>query len=158
MDTKGIVLIVESDPILLGIYKEILELYDYDVQTATNGIEGVEKFDKIRPSLVVMEGDMPILDGYETFKIIRLIDKNANVVIITGDLESDPKNQELLDQGLIKVMLKPILVNELLNLAKRFTGIKPKQKFDSVDEAMQELTVKTNKFIKKLNENIIGQS
>ena len=154
MDANGAVLIIESDPVLLGIYKEILELYNFDVQTASNGIEGLEKFDKSRPSLVVMEGDMPILDGYETFKLIRVIDKNANIVIITGDLESDPKNQELINQGLIKVMLKPILVHELLNLAKKYAGIKPEQKSGDVDKSIYELTVKTDKFLQILNKKL----
>ena len=154
MDANGAVLIIESDPVLLGIYKEILELYNFDVQTASNGIEGLEKFDKSRSSLVVMEGDMPILDGYETFKLIRVIDKNANIVIITGDLESDPKNQELLNQGLIKVMLKPILVHELVNLAKKYAGIRPEQKFGNVDDAIHEITVKTDKFLQILNKKL----
>ena len=154
MDANGAVLIIESDPVLLGIYKEILELYNFDVQTASNGIEGLEKFDKSRPSLVVMEGDMPILDGYETFKLIRVIDKNANIVIITGDLESDPKNQELINQGLIKVMLKPILVHELVNLAKKYAGIRPEQKFGNVDDAIHEITVKTDKFLQILNKKL----
>ena len=38
------VLVVEDDIDLIGIYKEILELHEYDVQTAVNGEEGVEKF------------------------------------------------------------------------------------------------------------------
>ncbi len=41
---KKTILIVEDDEDLRGIYKEILELYDYDVQIAFNGLEGVEKF------------------------------------------------------------------------------------------------------------------
>ena len=38
------ILVVEDDEDLHGIYKEILELYDYDVQIALNGLEGVEIF------------------------------------------------------------------------------------------------------------------
>ena len=152
MDTDKTILVVENDHILLGIYKEILELHDYDVQTASNGAEGVKKFKQVKPSLVVMEGDMPVLDGYEAFKQIREIDKNANVFIVTGDLEVESKNQEALNQGLIKVILKPILVNELLNLAKKYTGIKLGKKFEGMEEAMFELVFKTDEFIKKLNE------
>jgi len=152
MDTDKTILVVENDHILLGIYKEILELHDYDVQTASNGAEGVKKFKQVKPSLVVMEGDMPVLDGYDTFKQIREIDKNANVFIVSGDLEIESKNQEALNQGLIKVILKPILVHELLNLAKKYTGIKLGKKFEGMGEAMLELVIKTDEFIKKLNE------
>ncbi len=118
------VLVVEDDIDLIGIYKEILELHEFDVQIALNGEEGVEKFKQTKPSLVIMDGDMPVLNGYEAFKQIKEIDKNANVVIVTGFSEFEPKNQEVVKLGLIKVISKPLGVNELLNLAKKYTEIK----------------------------------
>lgn len=121
------VLIVEDDTDLIGIYKEILELHEFDVQTALNGEEGVKKFIETRPSLVIMDGDMPILDGYEAFKQIKEIDKDANVVIVTGFSEFEPKSQEAIKQGLIKVISKPLGVDELLSLAKKYSEIKVKK-------------------------------
>ncbi len=118
------VLVVEDDTDLVGIYKEILELHDFDVHTALNGEEGVEKFKQTKPSLVIMDGDMPVLNGYEAFKQIKEIDKNANVVIVTGFSELESKSQEAIKLGLIKVISKPLGVNELLNLAKKYTEIK----------------------------------
>lgn len=38
------ILVVEDDVDLIGIYKEILELHEFDVDTAVNGEEGVKKF------------------------------------------------------------------------------------------------------------------
>ena len=150
------VLVVEDDTDLVGIYKEILELHDFDVQTALNGAEGVEKFKQTKPSLVIMDGDMPVLSGYEAFKQIKEIDKNANAIIITGGIKFESKNQEALDQGLIKVVLKPILVHELLNLAKKYTGIKLGKKFEELEDQILELTLNTDKFIKKLNKKLTG--
>ena len=118
------VLVVEDDVDLIGIYKEILELHEFDVQTALNGEEGIEKFKQTKPSLVIMDGDMPVLNGYEAFKKIKEIDKDANVVIVTGFSEFEPKNQEVIKQGLIKVISKPLGVDELLTLAKKYTEIK----------------------------------
>ena len=117
------VLVVEDDLDLIGIYKEILELHKFDVHTAINGQEGVEKFKQAKPSLVIMDGDMPVMDGYEAFKEIKSIDKNANVVIVTGFSEFEPKSQEAIKQGLIKVISKPLGVDELLELAKKYTQI-----------------------------------
>ncbi len=117
------VLIVEDDTDLVGIYKEILELNGFDVETAYNGEEGVEKFKESNPFLVIMDGDMPILNGYEAFKQIKQIDKNANVVIVTGYSEFDSMSEEAIKQGLIKVISKPLGVDELINLAKKYTEI-----------------------------------
>ena len=118
------VLVVEDDVDLIGIYKEILELHEFDVDTASNGEEGVQKFIEIKPSLVIMDGDMPILDGYQAFKQIKEIDVNANVVIVTGFSEFEPKSQEAIKDGLIKVISKPLGVDELLELAKKYSEIK----------------------------------
>ena len=118
------VLVVEDDIDLIGIYKEILELHEYDVQTALNGEEGVEKFKQTKPSLVIMDGDMPVLDGYEAFKKIKDIDVDAKVVIVTGFSDLEPKSQAAIKQGLIKVISKPLGVDELLALAKKYTEIK----------------------------------
>ena len=118
------VLVVEDDVDLNGIYKEILELHEFDVDTAVNGEEGVKKFIEKKPSLVIMDGDMPILDGYQAFKQIKEIDVNANVVIVTGFSEFEPKSQEAIKDGLIKVISKPLGVDELLELAKKYSEIK----------------------------------
>ncbi len=118
------ILVVEDDIDLVGIYKEILELHDFDVHIALNGEEGVEKFKQTKPSLVIMDADMPVLNGYEAFKQIKEINKNANVIIVTGFSELEPKNQEVIKLGLIKVISKPLGVDELLNLAKKYTEIK----------------------------------
>lgn len=117
------VLVVEDDVDLVGIYKEILELHDFDVETALDGEEGVKKFIEIKPALVIMDGDMPILDGYQAFKQIKEIDQNANVVIVTGFSEFEPKSQDAIKQGLIKVISKPLGVDELLALAKKYSQI-----------------------------------
>lgn len=118
------VLVVEDDEDLVGIYKEILELHEFGVEIAMNGAEGVEKYKQFKPSLVIMDGDMPILDGYQAFKQIKEMDKDANVVIVTGFSEFEPKSQEAIKQGLIKVISKPLGVDELLELAKKYTEIK----------------------------------
>ena len=118
------ILVVEDDVDLIGIYKEILELHEFDTITALNGKEGVKKFVEFKPSLVIMDGDMPVLDGYQAFKQIKEVDKNANVIIITGFSEFEPKSQEAIKEGLIKVISKPLGVDELLELAKKYSGIK----------------------------------
>ncbi len=117
------VLVVEDDVDLVGIYKEILELNKFDVLTALNGEEGVKKFIEFKPSLVIMDVDLPILDGYQAFKQIKAIDKNANVVIVTGFSEFEPKSQEAIKEGLIKVISKPLGIDELLSLARKYSEI-----------------------------------
>ena len=64
---------------------------------------------------------MPVLDGYKAFKQIREIDNNANVIIVTGFSDTEPRSIEVLKLGLTKIISKPLGVNELLKLAKKYT-------------------------------------
>ncbi|NQV39849.1 MAG: response regulator [Nitrosopumilus sp.] len=121
---EEVILIVEDDEDLVEIYKEILELHEFNVVIASNGEEGVKKFRENKPSLVIMDGDMPILDGYQAFKQIKKIDANANVIIITGFSEVSVKSKEAIKEGLIKVISKPLGIDELLALAKKYSVIK----------------------------------
>ena len=121
-----LILIVEDDVDLIEIYKEILELHEFNVETALNGEEGVKKYIEKKPSLVIMDGDMPILDGYKAFKQIKKIDNNANVIIVTGFSEFEPKSQEAIKEGLMKVISKPLGIERLLELAEKYTEIKIK--------------------------------
>jgi DNA-binding NtrC family response regulator len=119
---KKTILIVEDDNDLSGIYKEILELHGFDIQIAINGLEGVEKFKEKKPSLVIMDADMPVLDGYKAFKQIKEIDNNAQVIIVTGFADNEPRSIEAIKQGLLKIISKPIGVSQLLDLAKKYTN------------------------------------
>ena len=67
LDMTKIILIVEDDTELLDLYVEILQVNMYNVQTDIDGEEAVSKYRQIHPDLVVMDGDMPKLDGYEAF-------------------------------------------------------------------------------------------
>lgn len=115
-----VILIVEDDEELLNLYVETLEINRFSVQTAIDGEEAISKYKQIRPDLVVMDGILPKMDGYDAFSQIIEFDKNAKVVIVTGYSEFYEKNKLALEQGLISVISKPIGVDELLNLAKRY--------------------------------------
>jgi len=120
------ILLVEDDLDLISIYQEILKVHGFNLQIAENGKEAVEKFNQINPSLVIMDGEMPVLNGYEAFKQIKDINNNAKVVIVTGYEKSEPKNIEAIKQGLMKVISKPLGVDELLSLAEKYTEVKIK--------------------------------
>ncbi len=55
---RGTILVVEDDVDLTEIYKEILEMHEFDVETATNGRDGVKKFIEFKPYLVIMDDDL----------------------------------------------------------------------------------------------------
>lgn len=135
------ILVVEDDIELLDLYAEILQVNMYNVQTAINGEEAVSKYKQIHPDLVVMDGDMPKLDGYEAFSQIIEMDKNAKVVIVTGYSEFELKNKRALEQGLVSVISKPIGIDMLLDLAKKYSDVKNLEKQDPVSNSNLERSI-----------------
>jgi len=135
------ILIVEDDIELLNLYAEILQVNMYNVQTAINGEEAIAKYKQTHPDLVVMDGYMPKLDGYEAFSQIIKIDKNAKVVIVIGYSEFEVKNKKALEQGLISVISKPISIDTLLDLAKKYSNIKNLEKQDLVYNSNLERSI-----------------
>ncbi|MEX2192319.1 MAG: response regulator [Nitrosarchaeum sp.] len=135
------ILVVEDDMELLDLYAEILQVNMYNVQTAINGEEAVSKYRQTHPDLVVMDGDMPKLDGYDAFSQIIEMDKNAKVVIVTGYSEFELKNKRALEQGLISVISKPIGIDMLLDLAKKYSDVKNLEKQDPVSNSNLERSI-----------------
>ncbi len=135
------ILVVEDDIELLDLYAEILQVNRYNVQTAINGEEAVSKYRQIHPDLVVMDGNIPKLDGYEAFSQIIEMDKNAKVVIVTGYSEFELKNKRALEQGLVSVISKPIGVDTLLDLAKKYSDVTNLEKQDPVSNSNLERSI-----------------
>jgi CheY-like chemotaxis protein len=118
------ILVVEDDIDLLDLYEEVLRANTYNVIKATNGNEAVTKYTQTSPDLVVMDGNMSELDGYDAFSQIIKMDKNARVVIVSGYSESEPKSKRALDQGLTAIISKPVGVQMLLDLVNKYSTVK----------------------------------
>ena len=58
------VLVVDDDPSILTTVAEFLSLEGYPVETATNGREALEVVERARPSIVLLDMRMPVLDGW----------------------------------------------------------------------------------------------
>ena len=78
------ILLVDDDDDLLATFEESLNLRGYDIVTANNGKEAIEKFKENNPCITFMDIRMPGMDGYETFSKIKEISDNAKIVFVTG--------------------------------------------------------------------------
>jgi len=68
---KPLIMVVEDDFALLAGIRELLELTDYRVVPASNGVEALELLDHYRPDLIVSDIMMPEMDGYEFHSKVR---------------------------------------------------------------------------------------
>ncbi len=84
------ILVADDEPNLRLLYQSELEADGYSVITACDGKEALEKIEKDRPDLVVLDIRMPGMDGVETLN--RIIDKYRTLPVILNTAFSNYKD------------------------------------------------------------------
>ena len=120
------ILLVDDEPDILEIITYSLENAGYEIHTATNGIEAVEKASKIEPHLIVLDVMMPKMDGIEACEIIRNNPKTKNILITFLTARGEDYSQIAgfnagADDYLTKPIKPKILLSKVKSLLRRIT-------------------------------------
>jgi len=105
-------LYIEDDKDIQSIYLDILQEYVDKVYCANDGEEGYELYLSCRPNIILLDINMPKIDGLTLAKKIREIDKEVKIIITTAYGEQD-KLLKAIELYLIKYILKPIEISVL---------------------------------------------
>jgi len=112
---KSKILVIDDEKGFLDLARTRLNAEGYNVITASNGTEGIEKAKSQRPDLVICDIRMPKKDGYEVLKEIRQsIDKNLPIIIISV-IDDFEKIEEAYDDEADFYVSKPV---EFITLSK----------------------------------------
>jgi len=79
-----LVLVVDDEPEILNAMKELLRYLGYNAEFASSGTEGVDKYKNCRPDAVLMDINMPEMDGIACIEEILNYDPDAKISIISG--------------------------------------------------------------------------
>jgi len=136
-------LYIEDDLDIQEIYLEFLSEYTEKIVLANDGNEGYEKYLNINPDIILLDINMPKLDGLSLAKKIREKDKDVKIIITTSHADQNNLLQAI-ELYLIKFLLKPIDFNELKEALEK-----------AISEILKsEKNLKINKNIFSLDENI----
>ena len=111
------VLVVDDDPGILTLVRDVLHNDGYRVETAANGLEALRSIEARRPSLVLVDMHMPILGGESFMKALRERGIDVPVVVMSAGPAAHRWAAELGAQGAIA---KPFGIADLLAVASRF--------------------------------------
>lgn len=113
-DTK--ILIVDDEPLNLMLYSEMLKSDGYSSILARDGLEAIEHAVNEIPDLIILDWNMPQLDGLGALKEIKnnTIAKDIPVIMITGIMTSPENLKTALEAGAIDFLRKPFDKIELL--------------------------------------------
>ncbi len=89
MNTHATLLIIDDDLVLLGLLRQFLERQGYTVETAANGLAGLQRAYEVRPDLVVLDVMMPRMDGWEVCARLREVSQVPIIMLTAKDEEGD---------------------------------------------------------------------
>lgn len=117
--TNAKILIVDDEPDILNILAYNLKKEGYEIDTAENGIEAIEKANTMNPDLIVLDIMMPGMDGVEVCKELRKSDAFKDTIIAFLTARNEDFTQILaLDNGGDDFISKPIKPNVLKSRIK----------------------------------------
>ena len=110
------VLVPDDEPITRMLVKLLLEREHYDVLEATNGRDGVELATRERPDLLLIDLNMPEMDGYEAIARLRKDLSMATLPIVVLTAEDGPGvEKRVLELGADDYIVKPFDPDILLS-------------------------------------------
>ena len=92
------------------------------VAEATNGLEGLARYEEHRPDLVTLDIVMPELDGVETLRTLHITDPNARVVMVSA-VDQRAKLRDCLALGALDFVVKPFDKERLLSLFAKYAAV-----------------------------------
>lgn len=112
--SKKKVLVVDDEEILSELMTESLHMMgDYLIENASNGQEAVEKYKTFLPDIVLMDVDMPVMDGYQSSAMIKALDHEARILMLTGN-PGDSRARKIVDEGIaVTIIQKPVKLMDL---------------------------------------------
>lgn len=119
--TTGNILLVEDHEDNRNIYRTILEHYGFGVMLATDGMEGVRLAEEERPDLILLDIDIPLLDGLEVARKLKSGVSTARIPIVALTAYSQAEDRQRAEQaGFDGYLTKPVSPRSVVAEVKRF--------------------------------------
>ncbi|MDO8727145.1 MAG: response regulator [Candidatus Methanoperedens sp.] len=115
------VLVVEDDNISMELVSEILNAEGFKTEAASNGLEAIRMTDKVLYDIILMDIELPGMDGIEATRIIKNRIKYKDVPIIAYTASAMRGDKErIMKAGLDDYISKPIDVSDFINRMEKY--------------------------------------
>ena len=114
-NTRRLIMIVDDSVTVRKVTSRLLERQGFDVVTAKDGIDAMEQLENVKPDLMLLDIEMPRMDGFEVTNLVRHHDVHQNLPIIMITSRTGEKHRErAFSLGVTHYMGKPFQEAELL--------------------------------------------
>jgi len=121
-DPGAIALVVEDEPVNMMLISEVLRNMGVEVLKATNGEDALDKLADHIPTIIFMDVNMPVMDGFTATHAIRQLprpQRNIPIVALTADATTDDK-EKCLQAGMDTFISKPFRLEEIAGVLKKY--------------------------------------
>jgi len=116
-----VILIVEDEPKSLKLIRDLLQVSGYKTIEATDGEKGVELAKASKPDLILMDVQMPKMDGLETTRILKADATTSNIPVLALTSYAMKGDEErILEAGCDGYLAKPFDIQELLKTVAEY--------------------------------------
>ena len=114
------ILLIEDNEKNRTLIRDILKFYKYEVIEADNGEQGIKMAEEHRPDLILMDMQMPVMDGFEATKLLKdnPSTKNIKIIAVTSFAMMGDRDR-ILEVGADEYVSKPIDTRELPKLVEK---------------------------------------
>jgi len=123
-NNKKKILIVDDEEDMVNMLRFRLEANNYEVVSAFDGHEGLNKARSLNPDLIILDLMLPKLDGHRVCGMLKFDKKHKHIPIIMFTSRSHKKDEELSrEMGAEAYIIKPFDVEVLMEKIKELLGI-----------------------------------
>lgn len=119
------ILVAEDSSVIQNLTKKILTLQNYQITSVKNGEQVLEKLKEESFDLILMDINMPVMDGIECTKRVRALSdetkKNIPIVAITGNARNYSM-EEFVSNGINDFIPKPLNFDQLVEKVRTYTS------------------------------------
>lgn len=116
------ILVIDDEPSILHAFRRAFQTPEYDLSTASTAARGLDLAEKDRPDVIILDLNLPDMNGIEVFRKLRAIDARAPVIFITGHGTTETAI-EAMKEGAFDYLLKPLKVPQVRELVARASEI-----------------------------------
>jgi CheY-like chemotaxis protein len=111
----AVILVIDDEPDLVSTIKTRLEWNKFEVETASNGQEGLEKAASVFPDLILLDCNMPVMSGLQMLELLRQDKKLKNIPVLILTAVSEPYDIDAARLlGVADYVTKPFNFTQLL--------------------------------------------
>ena len=113
------ILLADDESNVRRLYSQMLEGNGYDVEIAIDGQEALDTALEGAFDLLILDLNMPRLDGFEVMTGLKEAGKRLPVIVMTGHFPEQVVEDRLEGLQVVEVLRKPVMITTLLNAVKR---------------------------------------